>query len=313
MRRARPEHPTLAAIVRERLGGSWGDARKLCETGKVSIDGVVCTDPARRVESGEVTVDREAPRVQKGALPPERWVYEDEHLVVVNKPPGVLSVPHSGERDTLLDRVRAPLGRGRGKKGRGKRPFIGVVHRIDKGTSGLLVFARSEPVQEGLKELFARHAIDRGYVALAHGAVDVGTHASWLLRNRGDGYRGSWGHHRPVRDPEAEPPSDAKHAVTHVKGTRRLKRASLVDVALETGRTHQIRIHLAEAGHPLLGESVYDLDYEGKRIEAPRVMLHAYRLGFVHPVTRKRLTFEQPPPGDFMAALKKLGGADWRP
>ena len=297
--------------MRETLGVSWGDARKLCETGKVSVDGVVRTDSAQRIEGGEVTVDREAPRVRKGALPPERWVHSDDHLVVVNKPPGVLSVPHAGEKNTLLDRVRAPLGRGRGK-GRGKRPYVGVVHRIDKGTSGLLVFARSEAVQEGLKELFARHAIDRGYMALAHGAVETGTHASWLLRNRGDGYRGSWGHHRPARDPEGEAPPKAKHAVTHVKGSRRLKRASLVELALETGRTHQIRIHLAEAGHPLLGESVYDVDYEGKRIEAPRVMLHAFRLGFVHPVTRQRLTFERPPPGDFMAALNKLGGTDWR-
>lgn len=307
----RPDQPTLAAVVREALGVSWGEARKLCQTGKVSIAGTVCVDSARRVDPAQVAIDREAPRVRKGALPPERWVHSDEHLVVVNKPPGVLSVPHAGEKNTLLDRVRAPLGRGRGKRGRGKRPYVGVVHRIDKGTSGLLVFARSPEVQEALKALFARHAIERGYVALAHGTVEAKTHESWLLRNRGDGYRGSWGHHRPARS--AEPPPDAKRAVTHVKGARRLKGASLVELALETGRTHQIRIHLAEAGHPLLGESVYDLDYEGKRIDAPRAMLHAFRLGFVHPVTGERLSFERPPPGDFMAALMKAGGGDWRP
>ena len=313
MRRARPTDPTLAAVVRETLGGSWSEARKLCETGKVSVDGVVCTDPARRVGPGEVTIDREAPRVAKGALPPERWLHSDEHLLVVNKPPGVLSVPRAGEKNTLLDRVRTPLGRGHGRKRGAPRPFVGAVHRLDKGTSGLLVFARSPAVQEALQALFARHAIDRGYVALAHGAVEPGTHASWLLRDRGDGYRGSWGRRRPGRPAEARPPTNAKRAVTHVKGSRRLKRASLVELALETGRTHQIRIHLAEAGHPLIGESVYDLDYAGKRIEASRVMLHAFRLGFVHPVSRRRLTFEQPPPGDFMVTLQQLGGTEWRP
>lgn len=307
MRKRRPEHPTLAAVVREALGVSWGEARKLCATGKVAIGGVVCVDPARRVEEpATVTVDREAPRVRKGALPPERWVHSDEHLVVVNKPPGVLSVPHAGEKNTLLDRVRAPLGRGRGKKGRGKRPYVGVVHRIDKGTSGLLVFARSEEAQQALKALFARHAIERGYVALAHGAVDTGTHTSWLLRDRRDGYRGSW-------TGSGEPPAEAKRAVTHVRASRRLKGASLVELALETGRTHQIRIHLAEAGHPLLGEPVYIGDYEGKWVQAPRAMLHAFRLGFVHPITREKLSFERPPPGDFLAALNARGGSDWRP
>ncbi|MAQ13819.1 MAG: ribosomal large subunit pseudouridine synthase D [Sandaracinus sp.] len=306
-RRPRPEAPTLAAVVREKLGVSWGEARKLCSAGKVTLDGTVCIDGARRVEGGAVAIDLHAKRHTKGALAPDRWAYADEHLVIVDKPAGVLSVPHAGERDTLLDRVRKPLGREH--KGRGK-PYLGVVHRIDKGTSGLLVFARSEEVQARLKERFERHAIDRRYVALAHGAVSLGRHESFLLRDRGDGVRGSHGLFRPSR---GEPPKSAKRAVTHVEGARVLQGASLVELALETGRQHQIRIHLAEAGHPLLGETVYDRDYRGKVLQAPRVMLHAYRLGFHHPITGERVSVERPPPGDFLAALQRLGGGPWKP
>ena len=306
-RRPRPEQPTLAAVVRERLEVSWGEARKLCESGKVTLDGEVCVDPARRTEGATVEVNREAPRHRKGSLAPERWVYSDEHVVVVNKPPGVLSVPHAGERDTLLDRVRKPLGRGHRGKG---EPFLGVVHRIDKGTSGLLVFARTPAAQERLKDRFEHHAIDRRYIALVHGAVGLGRHESHLLRDRGDGVRGSHGLYRPAHGP---PPARAKRAVTHVEAVRTLRGASLVELTLETGRQHQIRIHLSEAGHPILGEHVYDRDFPGKAISAPRVMLHAFRLGFAHPITGERLQLERPPPGDFLAALQKLGGAGWRP
>jgi 23S rRNA pseudouridine1911/1915/1917 synthase len=131
--------------------------------------------------------------------------------------------------------------------------------------------------------------------------------------DRGDGLKGSWGVFRPARpadtSPEAAPAGTARNAVTYVTVLERLRRATLVACELETGRQHQIRIHLAESGHPLVGESVYIREWRGPRIEAPRLMLHAAVLGFIHPRSGRALRFEDPPPADFQAVLARLRGA----
>jgi 23S rRNA pseudouridine1911/1915/1917 synthase len=177
------------------------------------------------------------------------------------------------------------------------------VHRLDKGTSGLLVFTRTVEAKKHLAQQFRVHSVDRRYLAIVHGHPRPGTHETHLVANRGDGIRGSYG---VFRAPSGPPPKDARRAVTHVRVRERLSGAALVECRLETGRQHQIRIHLSEAGHMLAGENVYLRDHEGPRIAAPRPMLHAFRLGFVHPRTGTELRFDEPPPADFATLLAEL-------
>jgi 23S rRNA pseudouridine1911/1915/1917 synthase len=165
------------------------------------------------------------------------------------------------------------------------------------------VFTRTVPARRALQSQFRVHDIEREYVALAHGVVQAGRHETFILPDRGDGLRGSFGRYRRAR---GEPPAEAQRAVTHVRPVQALRGATLVECSLETGKQHQIRIHLAESGHPLVGEPVYIRDYQGPRIEAPRVMLHARRLGFRHPRTGEWLRFEAEPPEDFQATLQRL-------
>lgn len=296
---SRPELPTLAAVVRDRLGFSWNAARRMCRSGRVTVGGEVCDDPAARVEADQVDVDPTAPKRRLGVLSAERILFADGHVAVVDKPAGMLSVPYAGEKDTLVDQLRAALRR----RSKSFDPPVGVVHRLDKGTSGVLVFARTLAAKRHLAGLFRSHDIERRYVALAHGHAGVRRHESWLVANRGDGLRGSYGVARPA---QGKRPREARRAVTYVVATEPLKRACRIELQLETGRQHQIRIHLAEAGHPLVGEPVYIRDFKGTPVEAPRPMLHAFKLGFAHPVSGEILRFEVPPPPDFMEVLKRL-------
>jgi 23S rRNA pseudouridine1911/1915/1917 synthase len=319
-----PSEPTLAAVVRERLGEgtTWSAARDLVRSGRAFVAGEQVTDPAQRVSPGVVTVDLEAPRIRRGVLPEDALVHVDRQVVVVAKPAGLLTVPYdTDDRDTLVDQLRAALRR-RDKARAGKRydPEVGVVHRLDKGTSGLLVFTRTVAAKRHLGQQFRAHTVQRTYLALVHGVPSRATHDTILVANRGDGLRGSFGRFRPGK---GKPPPDARRAITHVDAVLPLKGVSLVAVRLETGRQHQIRIHLAEAGHPLVGENVYIRDYQGPRVEAARPLLHAAELGFVHPGAHgdddegaggaPRHFLLEPPP-DFIEALRRAGGrADaWR-
>jgi len=172
------------------------------------------------------------------------------------------------------------------------------VHRIDKETSGALVFARSREMLRALQELFQRHAIEREYVALVAGTLpDSGTFDADLVRDRGDRRRGV-----------ARPGQAGRRAVTRFRTIERLGRASFVSVRLETGRTHQIRVHFAAAGHPVLGDAVYGRGEPapGPLPEPPRQMLHARRLGFAHPRTGEAVSCLSPLPADFEAVLGQL-------
>lgn len=301
-RETRPPEPTVAALVREQLGCPWSKARELCREGRVKVNGVRCTDDAARVPPGaEVTVEAHAPKLRGGRLPPEAIVHVDRDVVVVDKPSGLLSIPYeAGDKDTLVDRTRSAL-RAEGPKG--FDPELSVVQRLDKDTTGLMVFARNLAAKSALSALFRDHDIDRAYVAIAHGDVPSRTVESLLIQDRGDGLRGSYG---VFRRPKGPPPADAKRSVTHVRPLLSLHGATLVECRLETGRQHQIRIHLSEMGHPLVGEPVYIRDFTGARIEAPRPMLHARRLGFVHPRTGEKMRFEREPPDDFRTLLDTL-------
>jgi len=293
--------PTLAEVVRERTGFAWSRARALCTDGRVSIDGQRCIDPASRVAAGAVVVvDEKAPRVRTGPLAESAIVHADRDLVVVDKPAGMLSVPDEpGTKGTLADFTRALLR----ALGRGPDAALSVVHRLDRDTSGLIVLARTAEAKRRLAAQFRAHDIERVYHAIAHGDVEATRVETMLVMDRGDGLRGSFGH---FRRPRGTPPADAKRAVTHVESIAALAGATLVACRLETGRQHQIRIHLSELGHPLVGESVYIRDYTGPRIKSSRAMLHAQALGFVHPRSGERVLFRRDTPKDFQAMIEAL-------
>jgi len=300
---------TLAALVRTHIEGtSWNRARELCERGKVFIDGERVTDSAVRLNRGaRVEVKLDAPRVTRGTLDASAILYADAAIVVVNKPIAMMSVPfEETDRDTLIDQTRAAL-RKRDRVG----GELGAVQRLDKDTSGVMMFTRTLEAKRAMQQQFRVHSIERRYVALAHGEVRDARHDTILLRDRGDGLRGSYA---VFRRPKGPAPADAQQAITHVRHLESLRGASshtatLIECQLETGRQHQIRIHLSESGHPLLGEAVYIRDFLGTRIPAPRPMLHARVLGFVHPTTGEEMRFEVAPPADFEATLAKLRGS----
>src|SRR5204863_2644817 len=172
-----------------------------------------------------------------------------------------------------------------------------------KDTSGLMVFARTLDAKRILEIQFRAHDIERVYHAIAHGAVAAERVETHLVTDRGDGIRGSWGH---FRRPRGGIPPEAKRSVTHVRPIATLAGATLVECRLEPGRQHQIRIHLSELGHPLVGERVYIRGYAGAKIEASRPMLHARTLGFEHPRTAERILFQSEPPDDFQATFESL-------
>jgi 23S rRNA pseudouridine1911/1915/1917 synthase len=290
---------TLAAALRERLPGiSWQKSRELVASGKVSVDGEIVLSPAHRLHGGERVawdVGRPDPR-RRQTRPGFRIVFEDGHLVVVEKPEGVTTVPYERkEAGTAIDLIR------RAWRRQGRRATVTplyVVHRLDKDTSGLLCFAKTKLAERGLHRIFKQHLAERDYLAVAHGRVRPGRIESRLGGNRGDGLRGSTG--RPDR---------GRHAVTEVEVLETFAQATLCRVRLQTGRTHQIRIHLAEAGHPLVGETVYIRDLlrrGGQPIGSPRLLLHAATLGFDHPVTGQHLRFCAEPSPEFVAMVGRL-------
>ncbi|HKB41352.1 MAG TPA: pseudouridine synthase, partial [Gemmataceae bacterium] len=232
--------------------------------------------------------------------------FVDAHVVVVEKPAGLTTVRHAGETAefgergrrylpaTLADLVPSLLPAERG----GRRGRVRAVHRLDKETSGLVVLARTAEAERNLGKQFRAHTIERHYLAIVRGRTVDGKIESWLVRDRGDGRRGSG------------PPDEGQHAVTHVRVLERLGEYTLVECRLETGRTHQVRIHLGEAGTPLCGERVYDRPPHGRPLPdgsgATRVALHAASLAFDHPVTGKRVRWSSPLPKDMKALLSRL-------
>jgi len=290
---------TLAAFVKARAGVPWSVAKRQIASGKVFVDGARVTAIDHRLAAGQrVEVRANAPRprdpAREGVL-----VHDDPHVVVIDKPAGVSSVPYEDrEGGTAMDLVRGAWRR----MGRPATEVpLHVVHRIDRATSGLLMFAKTKRAELALAAQLRAHAMERTYLCVAHGAVAsrrIWRIESQLVRDRGDGLRGS-----------TTRAGQGKRAVTHVIAREALRGATLCEVRLETGKTHQIRIHLAEAGHPLVGEQVYIRDHEGagrRVIPAPRLMLHAATLGFAHPVTGARVALASPPPPDFTAVVDQL-------
>ena len=221
--------------------------------------------------------------------------------MVAEKPPGMSSVPYEAykkEREaTLMDAVRNEWRR------RGLPPaarVLHVVHRLDKDSSGILVYAHTRASERALQMQFRKRQVSRVYLCLAHGRVENGAIEGRLVRNRGDGLRGSAPRGR----------DEGKLAITHVRVLKRFERACLCEVRLETGRTHQIRIHLAERGHPLVGERVYIRDFQakgGRPIPSPRLLLHAASLAFDHPAEGRRVPIESGRTAEFLALVDVIG------
>lgn len=266
--------PRLIDVLRAR-GLTGGAARDALKLGKVWLGGVPTADGGREVDETMVTVHPAAPRIMVGR--DTAFIHKDSHLVVLWKPSGLLSVPapRQGGHKSALGAVSRALGAAL------------PVHRLDEETSGLMCVALEESTQLALKALFEKHEVERRYLALISGRFQGERSVrSWMVRDRGDGKRGSVRSGAPV-------PEDAREAITHVRALEAAgPAATLVEVRLETGRTHQVRVHMAELGHPVLG----DLLYGGRAstARAPRVALHAAVLGFVHPITGRALRLEAP-------------------
>ena len=287
--------PTLS---RERL-------KSLIRTGAVESGGAALRDPATKVKGDEHFIVAVPEPTQAHNEPqdiPLTIVFEDEHLLVVDKPAGLVVHPAAGNFDGTL--VNALLHHCAGQlSGIGGVARPGIVHRIDKDTSGLLVVAKTDVAHEGLAKQFATHSIDRRYLAIvtgvpktSGGVVDAPLARSAVNRKKIAIVGGGRG----------------KRAVTHWRRLDVLRDAALVECRLETGRTHQVRVHMASIGHPLVGDPVYGRSGKThgkllKELGFHRQALHATELGFTHPVTKSRLSFSSPMPADMQQLFNALG------
>jgi 23S rRNA pseudouridine1911/1915/1917 synthase len=269
--------------------GSRGAAERLIEVGDVLVDGRAASK-SRRLTGGE-ELELEPPERREPGLEPEqmhlRLAHEDEHLIVVDKPAGIVVHPAAGhETRTLAHGLLALDAAG----GEDDRP--GIVHRLDRDTSGLMVVARSQEAHERLQQLVRDRALDRHYLALAVGRPRSrsGRIEAPIGRDRRDPLRHSL---------DTDTPRDA---VTHFEVRELLARHTFLDVKLETGRTHQIRVHLAAIGLPVAGDPVYGRPHE---LGLERQFLHAGRLAFRHPFTEQVIDVESPLPADLAAALEQ--------
>jgi len=294
--------PTLS---RERL-------KALINSGQVSRtvgDPVVLLrDPAKKVSAGDGFTVAIPPPTTPDALAqdiPLAIVFEDDHLLVVDKPAGLVVHPAAGNLDGTL--VNALLHHCAGRlSGIGGVARPGIVHRIDKDTSGLLVVAKTDPAHEALSRQFAAHSVERLYTAVVDGAPDPpsGRIEGALARSSANRQKMA-----------IVPAGRGKHAVTHYRSLRHLSGATVVECQLETGRTHQIRVHMASIGHPLLGDPAYGRTRGNQRevlneLDFRRQALHAATLGFLHPVGKEKLSFRSQLPGDIVELIGRLSVGD---
>jgi 23S rRNA pseudouridine1911/1915/1917 synthase len=283
------EEGRLDAVVARMTGEARADVQRAISAGKVHVDG----EPRPKsfhLRGGErvtIEIEADAPLAPEGPAVPIR--YEDEHLVVVVKPPGVLTHPTAGRRGgTLVNRL---LGMGVPLAPAGGPLRPGIVHRLDAGTSGLLVVAKTDDAYAALRHVFRAHAVQRTYVALVRGtvaddafAVDapLGRRAAKIVVDATEG----------------------RQAETRFEVRERLARATLLEAVPRTGRTHQIRVHLAAIGHPILGDRRYGGGGDdARRIGLDRPFLHAWRLSFAHPLGDERVELEEGLPEDLASAL----------
>ena len=284
--------PTLS---RERL-------KALISSGAVTGPQGLVRDPARKAPAGtlfSVAVPEPEPAHNEAQEIPLKVVFEDEHLIVIDKQAGLVVHPAAGNLDGTL--VNALLHHCRGSlSGIGGVARPGIVHRIDKDTSGLMVAAKTDRAHEGLAKQFKSHSIDRRYRAIVSGLLRLseGTVDAPLARS-------------PHNRKKVAIVKNGKRAVTHWRKLRQLQDATLVECRLETGRTHQVRVHMASLGHPLVGDPVYGSVRKGHRqlletLNFRRQALHAAHLGFIHPIDSTALAFESEIPADMQELFDNL-------
>ena len=270
---------------------------KLIEDGKVRVGDRVVSKSCKTAPGDEITVELDDP-VEVDITPediPLDIVYEDDHLLVVNKPKGMVVHPAPGNYSgTLVNALMYHCGADLSGINGQLRP--GIVHRIDKDTSGLLAVAKSDIAHNGLSEQIREHSFTREYLAVAYGNI----------REDERTVDAPIGRHKVDRKRMCVTQLNSKPAVTHIEVLERFTGFTYIKCRLETGRTHQIRVHLSYIGHPIAGDSVYG---PAKVITSLNGQcLHAYKLGFIHPVTGEYMEFTADPPGVFTAFLNKLSG-----
>ncbi|MCU0703525.1 MAG: RluA family pseudouridine synthase [Fimbriiglobus sp.] len=322
---------TVADVLRRRFQLTWSQAKRLVERGHVRVAGQLTRAPEQRVKTGNrmwvaagaiekppAEGDAKPKKAKKAAPPPTKpaaprekkppapvnaitleIVYSDDAIAVVNKPAGLTTSRSAEEKaefgrgkkylpTTLAELLPAALGAP-------NKPVF-AVHRLDRDTTGLIVFARTPPAARHLTSQFRKRSVDRRYLAVTRGVPPEGRIESQLVADRGDGRRGSG--------------DEGERAVTHVRVMERLGAFALVECKLDTGRTHQVRIHLGEAGTPLCGERIYDRPLHGAPLpddsQAARPLLHAFRLGIEHPDGDDFMGWEADPPADFSAVVANL-------
>jgi len=282
--------------------------KALIQDGQVTAGGKQVTDASWKIRPGqlfEINVPAAIEPEPQGQDIPLNVVYEDDYLIIIDKPAGMVVHPAAGNEDgTLVNALIHHCGDSLSGIGGVKRP--GIVHRIDKDTSGLMVVAKTDAAHSGLAEQFADHSLERAYLAVvrgrpypADGTVDEAIGRSPRNRKK-----------------MAVVGRGGKSAVTHFKTLQRLgDAASLVECRLETGRTHQIRVHMTHITHPLIGDPVYGRSRRSKSLppevreaigKFTRQALHAYVIGFRHPITEEQIRFESPIPADIAALIKVL-------
>ncbi len=304
---------TLAKVLRSRLHEhalSWAQVRALIAARRVQVEDAICSDDARRLKENDAVTLHASPKPLPKDAHPERLSVRhlDEHVIVVEKPAGVNTVRHPSELEwsehrrqldpTLQDLAQWAAAARLDRKPKSLPP-LRIVHRLDKETSGLVVFARSPLAERHLGMQFRKHTVVRRYLALIPGFLPPQSITSNLVRDRGDGRRGS-----------TNLPDVGKKATTHLTIEEKLPGYMLLSCRLETGRTHQIRIHLSEKGHPVCGDKVYCKRSNGDVITdnstAPRLALHATELGFEHPVLNSPFHWDMPLPIDMVKLLERL-------
>jgi 23S rRNA pseudouridine1911/1915/1917 synthase len=282
------------SLIHLHPGLSRRRAREVIEKGQVSVGGETVLAPGLGVPDDAAIRWEPHRKALSRARLTMPVLYRDESILIVDKPAGLLtvpSIPGTSREDTALARVQDYM-----RRLRPRRPYVGVVHRLDRGTSGALAFALHPAARQALRRLFREHHIERRYVAIVLGAPpdDRGI-VDLPIR---DSYEGG-------RRRVARPGEPAHEALTRWLVVERLGEAALIEATLETGRQHQIRVHLAHIGMPVLGDTVYGPSRR-PRVDAPRQMLHARLLAFRHPLAGSAVHAESPLPEDFRSVLAAL-------
>ena len=281
----------LDAVLASLTGAPRAEVQRWIDSGVVTVDGVPAPK-SRRLAGGErLEVMRPADAGLPAEGPPVRVVHEDEHLVVISKPPGMVTHPTAARRTgTLVNRL---IGMGVQLAPGGGELRPGIVHRLDAGTSGLIIVAKTDATYLALGALIRRHGLDRRYLALVRGTV---AHASFAVEAP-LGRRGA----RIIVNA-----SEGRHSETGFEVSERLARSTLLEAVPRTGRTHQIRVHLASIGHPILGDRAYGgAGEDAAELGLTRPFLHSWRLSFRHPLTGDQLQLEDALPSDLAEALRR--------